>query len=286
MMKKNLLIMLMITLLCTGCAHKQNDVKPDDGMENNRVMYSNLADEASQKELSECLANHGVADEQIQTFLNWVTDFNSRVTSAPLPKGFRPMKYSVVDYSGLTIASKKMPNGDVEPEANCRLTSYLLMKNMITTNSKTISDDTLLVFDVEAIEQYEQFYLNKEDAAEFTTLFNWVPVDGTTTVADHAEKIQAAWKDREIQIDGDGISLITVYLHLPFDDVRFVGHTGVLLEEDDGLVFVEKYGPMYPFQFTKFNNRTELKKYLLSRTDLYGDQSELAPIVMENNQVL
>ncbi len=49
MMKKNLLIMLMITLLCTGCAHKQNDVKPDDGMENNRVMYSNLADEASQK---------------------------------------------------------------------------------------------------------------------------------------------------------------------------------------------------------------------------------------------
>lgn len=285
-MKKKLLIMLMITLLCTGCSQKQEETKPDEGVSEGQVVYSTLVDDATQKELSDCLIRHGIANEQVDTLLNWVSDFNARVTSTPLPKGFRPMKYSVVDYSGLIVEGKELPDGELLPEVNCRLTSYLLMKNNITTNGKTISNDTYLMFDVDAIQSYDQFHLSEEETTEFTALFNWVPVDGLTTVAEHVEKIQSAWADREIQIDGEGVSLVTVYLHSPLEDVRFVGHTGVLFEEDNGLVFVEKYGPQYPFQFTKFNNREELKKYLLRRTDLYGDQSELSPIVMENNQLL
>lgn len=41
-----------------------------------------------------------------------------------------------------------------------------------------------------------------------------------------------------------------------------------------------------PFQATKFNDRSELKQYLLNRQDLYGDETELAPIVLENDQRL
>ena len=59
---------------------------------------------------------------------------------------------------------------------------------------------------------------------------------------------------------------------------RFVGHTGVLMETEDGLLFVEKYGPAGPFQATKFESRNALEHYLLARPDLYGDETELLPI--------
>ena len=48
------------------------------------------------------------------------------------------------------------------------------------------------------------------------------------------------------------------------------------------MMFVEKYSNLDPFQATYFRDREELKQYLLSRNDLYGDQTELAPIVAEN----
>lgn len=65
-----------------------------------------------------------------------------------------------------------------------------------------------------------------------------------------------------------------------------MGHTGVLVQMQDGLLFVEKYGPLFPFQATKFQNREALKNYLQNRPDLYGDETELKPIIMENDTFL
>ncbi len=149
-----------------------------------------------------------------------------------------------------------------------------------------MEDDTILMFDIEAIDTYEPFRLEEAARSNFISLFNWVPVKETSTLEEHIQKIQEAWKGREIQIAGKGVSLISVYVHNPFDEVRFVGHTGVLVETGDGLLFVEKYGPALPLQASKFQNREQLKKYLLSRPDLYGDETELEPIVMENDTVL
>jgi hypothetical protein len=105
-------------------------------------------------------------------------------------------------------------------------------------------------------------------------------VEGTSTLEEHEQKIQEAWKERDIQISGDKLSLISVYLHALEDQARFVGHTGVLADTKEGLLFVEKYSAMDPFQATYF------KEYLLARPDLYGDKTELAPIIMENGNVM
>ncbi len=281
---KKLIVMLVIALLCTGCS--SNTQQKQEPNNETSIVYSNLIDESAQKEVADSLEKHAVTKEQTETLLAWADDFNFRITSAVPPEGFRPMENSTVDYTGLMVKEKESEGMEPVPEANCRLTSYLLMKNLIETNGTTVPDDTILIFDIEAIEGYEQFRLSKEEQQEFTTLFNWVSVQGANTLEEHIQAIQKAWQDREIKIEGEGISLICVYLHNPFDEVRFVGHTGVLLETDTGLLFVEKYGPLYPFQATKFHDREELKQYLLSRADLYGDETELAPIVMENDRVL
>ncbi len=283
-MKRTIAFCMMIFLL-VGCGTTQ--VPSEQATtQKNEVVYSNLTDTASQKEVTEILESHGVTKQQTETLISWAEDFNKRVTSEPLPSGFQPMQGDGVKYDGLVIDYKELSDGDIIPEANCRLTSYLLMQNMIQTNQKQVENDTFLIFDIEAIDMYEQFRLPKEQRNDFISLFNWVSVDGTSTLEEHKENIQKAWADREIHIQGDDISLISVYLHSAFDAVRFIGHTGVLVETDNGLVFVEKYGPRFPFQATKFQDREQLKTYLLHRTDLYGEASELEPIIMENDAFL
>lgn len=274
---------VLAVALLGGCSSGQPSKSTTQGQEK---VYSNLVDAATQKEVADALESHGVSKNQTDTLISWANDFNARVTTRALPDGFVPMKDEGADYQGLIIRNKEAEDGYVYPEANCRLTSFLLSKDMITTNGKTPEDDTFLIFDVEAIDTYEPFKLSHADREKFISLFGWVPLNGADTLDQHVQRIQEAWKEREIQIQGEGISLVTVYLHSPFDDVRFVGHTGVLLEMKDGLMFVEKYGPQYPFQATRFENREELKQYLLGRKDLYGDETELEPIVMENDRRL
>lgn len=266
----------VFALLCAGCGSQKNQP----------AMYSNLADSASQNQVISVLETHGVTSQQADTLRSWTKDFNDRVTSGTLAQGFQEMPESGADYAGLIIKNKEAPDGYIYPEANCRLTSYLLMKNRIQANKQYDQNDTFLVFDIEAIDTYEPFHMTEGERNTFISLFNWVPLKGASTLQEHIDLIQKTWKDRDIRIDGDGASLITVYVHDTFDDARFVAHTGILVETDDGVLFVEKYGPQLPFQATKFHSREELKNYLLGRADLYGDETELEPIVMENSQVL
>ncbi len=275
--------LVMAALLCAGCG---SNADSSAGQQAGEISYSNLADSASQKEIVNILEDCGVTQEQTDELCTWADDFNQRIQTIELPEGFVPVGKDGNDYSKIIVEIKESDSGEILPEANCRLTANLLMKNLIHTNKKQEPDDTVLVFDTEAIDTCEQFHLSEEEKANFITLFNWVPVEENSTLQDHIAKIQNAWKDREIVIEGEGISLITVYLHSTFDNVRFVGHTGVLLDTEEGLMFVEKYGPIAPFQATKFQNREELKKYLLARPDLYGEETELKPIIMENDKVI
>lgn len=283
---KRMIAACMSVLLLAGCSSSPAGQGAGESTAEKSIVYCNLANEATQKKVTDILKDHGVTGEQTDLLVSWVNDVNDRVSAGTLAEDFQPMGEKGADYDGLIVTYKDDADGMPLPEANCRLTSYLLLKNQIQTNGKKFDDDTYLIFDVEAIDTYEPFYLTEEERSNFISLFNWVSVKGASTLDEHIAKIQQAWKDREIQVSGKGISLITVYLHSTFEDVRFVGHTGVLVEDKDGLLFVEKYGPMFPFQATKFNNREELKTYLLNRQDLYGDETELEPIIMENDKVM
>lgn len=265
----------LAAILLSGCTEQKES-----------PVYTNLTDKDTQKEVCAELEKHGVTKEQTDTLVKWADDFNGRVTGFSFQDGFQPLEKEGVDYTNLVLENRETEDGEYVPEANCRLTSFLLMKNKIHTEKSQLEDDTYLMFDIEAIDLYDQFKMSPEEKADYICLFNWVPLEGADTEEEHLEKIEKTWKDREIQIEGDGISLISVYLHSPLEDIRFIGHTGVLLETEEGLLFAEKYGPLYPFQAVKFADREELKEYLLGRPDLYGDETELEPIIMENDKVM
>lgn len=248
---------------------------------NKDIMYSNMQDTKSREEVFSELKKHDVSDNQINKLNEWMDDFNSYVKDGQLSNGFKKMDGDLVDYS--TLELKDMPSYYV----NCRLTSFMIMKNALITNCKPDDSDTYLMLDLDAIDTDKPISMTEQEKLNYTTLFNWIPLDDAKTLEQHEEKIETALKDRDIKIDeSKGLSIINIYVHSTFDNVRFVGHTGVLMDTNDGLLFVEKYGPDTPFQATKFHNREELKKYLLARPDLYGEKDEVAPIITENNKVI
>ena len=248
---------------------------------NKDIMYSNMQDTKSREEVFSELKKHNVSDNQINKLIEWMDDFNSYVKDGQLSNGFKKMDGDLVDYS--TLELKDMPSYYV----NCRLTSFMIIKNALTTNCKPDNSDTYLMLDLDAIDTDKQISMTNQEKLNYTTLFNWIPLDDAKTLDQHKEKIETALKDRDIKIDeSKGLSIINIYVHSTFDNVRFVGHTGVLMDTDNGLLFVEKYGPDTPFQATKFHNREELKKYLLAKPDLYGEKDEVAPIITENNKVI
>ena len=248
---------------------------------NKDIMYSNMQDTKSREEVFSELKKHDVSDNQINKLIEWMDDFNSYVKDGQLSNGFKKMDGDLVDYS--TLELKDMPSYYV----NCRLTSFMIMKNALITNCKPDDSDTYLMLDLDAIDTDKPISMTEQEKLNYTTLFNWIPLDDAKTLEQHEEKIETALKDRDIKIDeSKGLSIINIYVHSTFDNVRFVGHTGVLMDTNDGLLFVEKYGPDTPLQATKFHNREELKKYLLARPDLYGEKDEVAPIITENNKVI
>ncbi len=292
-MKKAVAVFTLISMLAftlVGC--NGNDQHSSHSTSNGEevskpIQYSNITDSIVQEELTQILGDHGVSHERIETLFTWVGDYNDRVTAPELPKGFVPMDSELVDYSNLMLESKEQADGTYIPEVNCRLTAFLLMGDMVKTNGAYDNTDTYLMFDLEAIDTQEMYQMSEVDRKNFSTLFNWVPVSDNASLQEHIDQIQKAWTEREITIDGSqGLSLVTVYLHTTFDHARFVGHTGVLAQVEDGLMFIEKYGPNSPFQITVFENRDQLKNYLLARPDFYGDENELEPIIMENGTVM
>lgn len=249
--------------------------------ESKDILYSNMKDKESRQEVFTELKKHDVSDYQLNKLSQWMDDFNPYVADGQLSNGFEKMKGDLVDYSNLEL--KDMPSYYV----NCRLTSFMIMRNALNTNCKPDDSDTYLMLDLDAVDTDKQIAMTKEDKLQYATLFNWVKLGNAKTLTQHIRKIESALKERDVYIDNSkGMSLINVYIHSTFDNARFVGHTGVLVQADDGLLFVEKYGPDTPFQATKFNNRSELKKYLLARPDLYGEKTELAPIITENTKVM
>lgn len=280
-MKKTILVWATVMaagmLALSGCGKKETGQAGE---------YTNLADKESRKSVVGELEACGVTKEQTATLEKWAEDYHEiTAKSYSYPKGFTALPESGMDYSSILMDDSAESYSYLQA-SNCRLTAFNLIKNQLTTAGTGNDTDLWLMFDIEAIDTMPEYQLTKEERAGFLTLFNQVSVEGTSTLEEHEEKIQEAWKERDIQISGDKLSLISVYLHAPEDQARFVGHTGVLADTKEGLLFVEKYSAMDPFQATYFKDRAELKEYLLARPDLYGDKTELAPIIMENGNVM
>lgn len=299
--KRCMLSMIMAAglLSMTGCAgqgsqtNQPQEQKPVQNVEQEETkegvfQYSCLVDSKTQEEVREQLLNAGIQEESVDVFFQWVNEYNNNVkTASALQDGYQVSEVSPVAYEDLELKEEFDEDGKFLMDMNCRLTAYRLMRQFITTNQSITEFDPYLVFDVEELESATRFASIVEDRNQFITLYNPVDVKKDSKIEEHIEAIKKAWDDRGIQIEeNEAVSLITMYLHDNMENKRFVGHAAVMVNTEDGILLVEKYGWNMPFQCTKFDTEEQMTEYLLSRPDLVGDGTEEAVIVMKNDTVI
>ena len=275
---KRLSCIVVLGSLLVGCANPKVQERP---------LYTNLKDQETQQQVEKLLIESKVGQENIKTYMEWVNDFNGRVENpGALAEGYKPMKDGQVDYDNISVTTKQTEDGRDYWEANCRLSAYLLYKDFVSVEQQ-VKEDAYLMFDLDAIDTMDQFAMTTEERKEFVTLFNPVEIEQESTLDMQVAKIQETYLQRGIVFNEESnVSLVTLYLHDPYENKRLVGHVAVLIDKGDELVVVEKYGAPAPYQVTVCKTREEVVDYLLARPDIYGDGSELPPIIMENNKAL
>ncbi|MGG7142393.1 DUF4300 family protein [Clostridium nigeriense] len=285
----SLALTLVMGSMMVGCIENKNNSLDDTNISSQNqiekvpVTLSNIANKNMEDEVKNLLINNGVSEENITTYIKYINDFNERVEDKSLLK----VDFVTVDsinglYNSIILTPKTLDDGITISEINCRLAAFALFKDFVTTKGK-VAADNYLMFDIEAIDSNPIVDFSEEDKEKFINLFNPVDIGNVKDSQKIIELIKEDLNKREINIENNGkVSLINLYMNDELENKMFVGHSVVMIENEDDFIVLEKYSPIYPFQISKFSSKEDVKKYLLSRDDIYG--SEIDPILFINNE--
>jgi hypothetical protein len=112
-------------------------------------------------------------------------------------------------------------------DADCRMTVMLLAGDLIKYDSVEADyDGTYLMFDVDAIENNDEYSILKKNKQLFTTMF------GEMAISDHgfAETLSENWSKHGINVESDKCCVISILFNAYDEDNAFVGHTGILID--------------------------------------------------------
>lgn len=287
MKTKNIIWLLSLIILLGACSPAAKEPANQEFL--TKIEYTNLSDESSLKELQNLLTAAGIAAERQDVLLNHINQFNSSVNREQLTSGYEIADILEPKYDAQIVQDQWMEKNPLFFGYNCRITSFGVFGDFIEIDKNSEKKESLLVFDLEALNQDNSAVQNGDAMDEFKVLYSSIPtVDGQDTNA-HVEAVQKAWKERGIKFkDNAKARMISVFFQ---DEVEskdlFIGHVGILFPKSDNeFYFLEKISFQEPYQFIRFKNRVELNDYLMAKYDSVASQDTVRPFIMENDQLL
>lgn len=284
---KSLVILTCLTLIGTGCGNKNKDNKIEDNKtkievseldknEQKDYLISNMNNDTSLdlvRSTIEKNLNKSVAD----SFVDLVMDYNKEISKDLLSGDFE--KTSNIDKTG-EIIDKRSSINHKYPDTNCRINSFLLLRDCLSFKDDLEIDDEILFMDKEALKDLNLF--NDEDLENFYKLFSRVKTSSSKDPKVHAKVMEEFLSKVDFPED---VSMLSVVLHDNLDgDYLFIGHVGVLLPLDNGYLFLEKISFEEPYQAIKFSDKEEAYMYLKEKYRDYLDPEVAPPFIMENNK--
>ena len=269
---KSIAVVLVFAIVLSAC----KGVKPAENTKIPAATY--MGGDKTLAEVKKELDAAGVS--HVDTFKEWVSDFaNTAGKKAKLEDTWSEPDKLNADISKCMDGWED--NHDFS-DADCRMTAFLLLDGLLKADSTEENyQGTYLMFDTEAIDGVERYALLRDNKDMFTTLF------GEKSIVDEAHPettFSDAWNHYGYQIDSDQISLISVVIQDPYENVVFVGHTGILIKCDGYDLFVEKIAFEQPYQVTKINSMDELLTMLSTRPEYFGEEGEAGPFVYNNGE--
>lgn len=289
-----LLLTIIISVYAfVGCGKSvpsENNSQGGEETKSGAFLHSNLTDENSLSEVCSLLEKAGVSEERINNFKDSVRFFNSSVDESLLTSGFEETDFSEEFYDPYQLQDMWLEKNPDFNGYNCRITAFSLFDDYIDIDEKAEIRDSELFLDEESLEVKSDVLIKENDIERFKTLFSVVPTEDTKDISVHAEKIKEDFISRGISFkENENMSLITLWQHNQWSEDEnelFVGHTGVLLRDGDGYVFLEKIAFQEPYQAIKLDSKAQLNDYLMKKYNVSWDQPTADPFVMENGHLL
>lgn len=284
---KSLIILTCLTLIASGCGSKDKDNKIKDNKtkievseldknEQKDYLISNMNNDTSLdlvRSTIEKNLNKNVAD----SFANLVNDYNKEIPKDLLSGDFE--RTSNIDKTG-KIIDKRSSINHKNPDTNCRINSFLLLKDDLSIKDDMDIDDEMLFMDKEALKNLNLF--NDEDLENFYKLFSRVKTSSSKDPKVHGKVMEEFLSKINFPKD---VNMLSVVLHDNLDgDYLFIGHVGVLFPLDDGYLFLEKISFEEPYQAIKFSKKEDAYIYLKEKYKDYLDPEVAPPFIMENNK--
>lgn len=249
--------------------------------------YSNLADNETRDRVKKALANAGLSEDKIDKFFEAVDEYNNAVGSKNLVQEMTSIEAAFPTFDQDKLIDAWLNNNQGFVGRNCRITSYSLMGDFIKVGNKTPGDTTMLFNDFAAIDAKKIF--EGEDKEKFDTIFSYIDVNNTHDTNELADEIVKSWDDKQISFDNDKMHMISVFMTM--DDGKnavqeFIGHTGVLVNDKDKYLFIEKLAFELPYQVDEFDNLQDVNDYLMGYYDNDAEGLTAKPIIFEDNHVM
>ena len=253
---------------------------------NIHLKYSNLVDTETRDRVSNALKNAGLSEEKIKSFFEAVDEYNNAVGSENLAQSVMSIEVAFPTYDQDKLVDAWLDNGGYVGR-NCRITSYSLMGDFITVGNPTPGDTTMLFSDFASIESKKIF--DGEDKAKFDTLYSYIDVTNTHDTNVLSDEIIKSLDDKQISFNNDKMHMISVFMTM--DDgmnpvQEFIGHTGILVQDGDKYLFIEKLAFELPYQVEEFDNLQDVNDYLMGYYDNETDGITAKPIIFEDGKVM
>lgn len=246
--------------------------------------FSALGNQASQEKTAELLKAAGISDERIDEFLGQVKKYNDFYDN----KSGDFVDYEEPDY--LDMIGKAQADSTKTPIGlgnNCRITTFGLLRDSINIGEKTEDKTSVLAFDKSSLEESKLF--SDEDMKKFESFYAPIPAADSADPSDQAQTIKKALVDRKIEFTNDKAKMISVYLNSKDEidgNILFVGHTGVMVEDEGKFYFIEKLSFEEPYQVLVFESKEQMVDHLLKKYDFPLGENTANALIFANNECI
>lgn len=293
-MKNILKILLTLTmaLLFVSCAPKTNDhgneanqvdkqnETPND-KDDDTIMYTNLSSDETKDELKNALLDKGLNEGDVDSFMSNLDSYNESADTSELASSFTKYSDDVAYNNSMDKFTEKNPDF---LGINCRITTFSLMKNSMDVNKELEDKSSVLDFDKKAIS--DKSLLSEDEMKKFITYY--APINVKDEKANYEDLITKEFSERGIKFNNDNIKVVSVYLNSKDEidgNILFIGHTGLMYENQGKYYFLEKLSFQEPYQLLKFNSKKEIYDYLMKKYNQDMGEGTHEAIVTENDKV-
>lgn len=285
-MNRKILILLACLVFFTSACEKNNLTNKNNVHKGKMVEekigepeISNLNDEKTLEYVINALSGN-VKKESLDKFAALVRDYNKDISQNLLIGDFKSLSSINID-TGKIIDERSKLKHDF-PDTNCRINSFLLLKDEMKFKMEAKIDDNLLFMDEEAIKNSNLF--TDEEFKNFKGLFSRVATKSSKDPKLQGDLISEFLSNFSFP---EKIKMLSLVLHDNLDgDYLFIGHVGVLLPLEKGYLFIEKISFEEPYQAIKFPDKESCYRYLKEKFEDYNDPNVAPPFIMENNKYI